>query len=570
MNMRSIVRAIAVCFALAALLLPLSPAFADDPIAEVILKSDSILFQPQIEAESFVLTVNSPCGIVIRQEFDGSDTPTFALEALQVENVDGTYRYRLEQTPFLSGAQRELIADLRKNGDANDVARSQTDGLLPKGAPDQSGYFVVSKGAIITDTGAPEEGKRVATEPSTPDGLRFGSAVDDSPGASGGLRPTVDKQTISGDLTVYNSLCVGFDCLANETYGSDTIRLKENNLRIHFDDTSVGSFPANDWRIIANSNANGGGSYFSVEDSSAGRRVFTVEASAPSNSLYVDNGGRVGIRTSNPVVDLHISDGDTPTVRLEQNGASGFAPQTWDLAGNETSFFIRDASNGSTLPFRIRPGADSNSLVIDTDNDVGIGLLSPDAALHVRGSDGDTQLHVEETSGTVAARNMMVLENNGGVRFSLERSDTGGIWQITALANFNINDPSDGNTEFQLTAGGDLTIEGDYFSTTCTAGNPCAPDYVFEPDYDLLSLEQVRNFVAENKHLPNVPSAEELTGPINISKMQMKLLEKIEELTLYTLDQDAQLADLQRLESENAALKTRLDSLEARLEALTQ
>ena len=59
--------------------------------------------------------------------------------------------------------------------------------------------------------------------------------------------------------TILGSLCVGDDCLAAESFGFDTLRLKENNLRIHFDDTSVAaSFPANDWRLYANDSANGG------------------------------------------------------------------------------------------------------------------------------------------------------------------------------------------------------------------------------------------------------------------------------------------------------------------------
>ena len=64
-------------------------------------------------------------------------------------------------------------------------------------------------------------------------------------------------------------------------------------------------------------------------------------AGAGNNALYVDAQGDVGLNTSNPVVELHISDGDTPTMRLEQSGASGWTPQTWDIAGNETNFFIR-------------------------------------------------------------------------------------------------------------------------------------------------------------------------------------------------------------------------------------
>ena len=98
-----------------------------------------------------------------------------------------------------------------------------------------------------------------------------------------------------------------------------------------------------------------------IDDATAGNSPFTIEAGAPSHSLYVDDGGRLGFGTSTPVVELHVKDGDTPTLRLEQDGSSGFTPQTWDLAGNETNFFIRDVTNGSALPFRIRPGASSSA-----------------------------------------------------------------------------------------------------------------------------------------------------------------------------------------------------------------
>ena len=56
--------------------------------------------------------------------------------------------------------------------------------------------------------------------------------------------------------------------------------------------------------------------------------------------------------TSTPVVELHIVNGDSPTVRLEQDGSSGFTPQTWDMAGNETNWFVRDATNG--FPFALQ------------------------------------------------------------------------------------------------------------------------------------------------------------------------------------------------------------------------
>ena len=91
---------------------------------------------------------------------------------------------------------------------------------------------------------------------------------------------------------------------------------------------------------------------------------------------------------------IHTIDGDTPTLRLQQDGSSGFAPQTWDVAGNETNFFIRDVTNGSQLPFRIRPDAPTNSIFVDVDGDVVMGTSSPDSALHVRSTDETAKLHV--------------------------------------------------------------------------------------------------------------------------------------------------------------------------------
>jgi len=117
----------------------------------------------------------------------------------------------------------------------------------------------------------------------------------------------------------------------------------------------------------------------------------------------VDDGGRIGNRTSTPSVEIHTIDGDTPTLRLQQDGSSGFAPQTWDVAGNETNFFIRDVTNGSTLPFRIRPTAPTRSIYVDVDGDVGMGTSSPEA-------DG---LHVLRSSAVAAFRNLLKLEANG-------------------------------------------------------------------------------------------------------------------------------------------------------------
>jgi len=211
-------------------------------------------------------------------------------------------------------------------------------------------------------------------------------------------------QVILDDLIVDGSACIGLDCVNGESFGFDTLRLKENNLRIKAQDTSTtASFPTNDWQITFNDSNNGGANKFSIDDIDGGRTPFTIEAGAPSHSLYVDDGGRIGNGTSTPVVDIHIKSGNTPTTRLEQDGSSGFTPQTWDIAGNEANFFIRDATNGSTLPFRIRPGAPNSSIDVAADGDVCINCTSPvgNSQMTVVGDGSDRGvLYLRRSAGT--------------------------------------------------------------------------------------------------------------------------------------------------------------------------
>ncbi len=170
----------------------------------------------------------------------------------------------------------------------------------------------------------------------------------------------------AADLITEGSLCVGMDCNGPQTFGFDTIRLRENNLRIKFDDTTDANstFPSNDWQITINDSTNGGLNKFSIDDITHSKVPFLIEANAPTNALYIEDDGDIGIGTSTPVVQLHMKDGNTPTIRLEQDGSSGFTPQVWDIASNEANFFIRDATNGSLLPFRIKPGSPSSSIYI--------------------------------------------------------------------------------------------------------------------------------------------------------------------------------------------------------------
>lgn len=77
---------------------------------------------------------------------------------------------------------------------------------------------------------------------------------------------------------------------------------------------------------------------------------------------------------------------------------------------------------------------------------------------------------------------------------------------------------------------------------------PSYPDYVFDESYQLMPLNELQEYVKQNKHLPNIPSAKEIheQGSINLAEMNRLYLEKIEELTLYILQLEERISDLEK------------------------
>ncbi|RMH15511.1 MAG: hypothetical protein D6696_20475, partial [Acidobacteria bacterium] len=326
---------------LLSLLLVPGAASADPTIAQVENFGDTLVFHPVVEFAKLRLTVTGPCNFVFEQTIDQGE-PFFRLDET---TIDGTYTYDLVRIEAVDPAVIKILKQARAVGDEETPNQLCRDGKLPAAPIAQSGGFTVSFGKIIFDDRAFEKG---AGMPTDVDHLLGDPLPVASKGPAPSRPPVPTKDfVINDDLIVDGSACIGFDCVNGEVFSFDTIRLKENNLRIKFDDTSVAaSFPSNDWQLTANESANGGASKFSIEDVTGGRTPFTVEANARSHSLYVDDGGRIGNRTATPSVEIHTIDGDTPTLRLQQDGSSGFEPQTWDVAGNETNFFIRDVTNG--------------------------------------------------------------------------------------------------------------------------------------------------------------------------------------------------------------------------------
>lgn len=446
--------------ALAAALVLAVPAVAvpaNGPVADVLLGITQVQWVPSQDFAGLQLTISGPAGVVQRS-FAPGDTVAFELAEMTGE-VDGTYNWELTAAPRLDSNAQAVIAAARAAGDAGGE-RVRPDSLPPRSELIQGGFFTVQGGAII----------QPATEDATPPSLRVQGTGDGAQSASGEVNyVTAADQVILDDLIVDGSACIGMDCINGENFGFDTIRLKENNLRIKFEDTSNSAgFPSTDWQLVANDSASGGLNHFSIEDVTGGRVPFKVEGGSPTSSIYVDSTGNVGFGTNAPVVQVHVKDGNTPTLRLEQDVSSGFSAQVWDVAGNEANFFVRDTTGGSKLPFRIQPGAPQNSLFIAANGDVGMGTQSPSAAMHVVGdaliADTSAVLTVQNTDTTPGARELAVFENHGTVTFKfVESSNAANNW-LNGLRSNNkyiiTTEGSIGAPLFELDSLGNLVTAG--------------------------------------------------------------------------------------------------------------
>ena len=446
--MKSIVSRVGLVVAMAvAVAWPGEARAQEQEVGTVIVTGDKITAIAYSEVKGIEITVSAPgCGVEHRYYRDAQEA-TLYVEEVFGGLPDGKYTWRATFQPPL----------FTERPPASCVPYASEQTLV--------GSYTILNGVLIEDEpeGAPERG---ASESSGSPTLVSGatSAGPMSLAPESGSAPVPLDFVILDDLIVDGSACIGFDCVNGESFGFDTIRLKENNLRIKFDDTSTASsFPRNDWQITINDSANGGQSKFSVEDITGSRTPFTIEAGARSHSLYVDDGGRIGSRTSTPSVEIHTVDGDTPTLRLQQDGSSGFAPQTWDVAGNETNFFIRDVTNGSALPFRIRPGAPSSAVFIDVNGDVGVGTSSPSSSLHVTRTDGSSKLTVEEGSSTTATRVLVDVKNKGAVIAQMKNTAGTKTWQFgeNAAQAFFVRETTGATAdEMTLDSAGNMIILG--------------------------------------------------------------------------------------------------------------
>ncbi len=145
-----------------------------------------------------------------------------------------------------------------------------------------------------------------------------------------------------------------------------------------------------------------------VEIGAAPYALYSTDAASVGNGLMTAANGNIGLGTTNAGLDFHIRTNDTPAIRLEQTNLGGWTAQTWDIAGNEANFFVRDLTGGSRLPFRIRPGALTSSVDIAAGGKVGIGRDNPDAKLHLGGTAGTDGIKFPDQTLQVTAYRRVV------------------------------------------------------------------------------------------------------------------------------------------------------------------
>jgi hypothetical protein len=214
--------------------------------------------------------------------------------------------------------------------------------------------------------------------------------------------------------------------------------------------------------------------------------------------LYWKSNGRIGINNSNPSMALDVNGWVKFDVSSFADGAVQFEPHNnfHRISFNELRFF--DWQHGEMLTFN--------------DGYVGINTISPTESLEVNGNTKTNRL----ITNTLAASNALEVINSG----------TNNI---------------------------DFVVKGDgrVFAREIEVLLTTFPDYVFDTNYKLMKLSELKKYVEKEKHLPGIKSAKEIEeSGIGLGELTRLQMEKIEELTLYILSQDDKIRQLENRLSE--------------------
>lgn len=252
--------------------------------------------------------------------------------------------------------------------------------------------------------------------------------------------------------------------------------------------------------------------------------------------------------------------GNTVTVTTDSNGGDTEAPSTVSslAASNITANSVDLTWNASTdnvgvAHYMVYQGGVNVGLSMDLSYTV-TGLSSNQSySFYVRAMDAAGNLSAVGNTVNVTT------VDNGIIDYTSENANLANVdWQANNLfINGNIGIGTASNPSYRLAVAGNVVAE-----EVRVALQTNWPDYVFLNDYQLPSLKEVAQHIAEKGHLINVPSAKQVEEEgISVGEMNAKLLEKIEELTLYILQQDQKINNLAK---DNQELMKRFEKLEAK------
>ena len=248
------------------------------------------------------------------------------------------------------------------------------------------------------------------------------------------------------------------------------------------------------------------------------------------------------------------------------------------LNAHRGAFWVALALAGTTVSPRAAWGQlnwpgypNNNAISVTSGGNVGIGTPAPDGKLHVEGL---TVLHFDDWGNdTLVFRGQKSIANQWGeyaistsyMGLTFRNTQTGhtllqlggggGTWENSYL------NPSGGNVGIGTTNPQyKLAVNGNIGAQDIIVTNTGWSDYVFRPGYRLRPLNEIRQYIQKNGHLPDIPTEAEVKEKgVSLGDMQAKLLAKVEELTLHMIQSDER---NDRLERQNQELRERLARLE--------
>jgi len=246
----------------------------------------------------------------------------------------------------------------------------------------------------------------------------------------------------------------------------------------------------------------------------------------------IDRNGSVGIGTTTPLGDLHILTGATAAI-FERNENNDASPANRFYKSRGTAAAKTQVQTGDNLgQFQF------------------LGMGDDDAYNFAAVLKGVVESTRTGTNVFDVAGSFQFLTTNTSF-------DYGERMRITADGDVGIGTTNPQG--YKLAVAGSAAIDGIVKTTELEVKLDVWSDFVFNDDYKLMPLDQIEKYIKENKHLPDVPSASEVTSNgLKVGEMNAVMMQKIEELTLYLIEQDKK---IKKLSSENEALREQIKTI---------